>query len=274
MFEAQLKGKFTREEEDLEDLLTSNVFGAIKYVTYREGLIPLLSEAERSDGKRPLQGLSDISDVKYRFWPFLEEEGCNPCEPDVLISITQSNGKQILILVEAKFKSGKSSEADLSDKPSDQLSKEWHNLECRARGNNSEPYLLYITADIGFPEKEINESISDYLKKGRSTIDILWLSWRKLPTIFHNSENEIIKDLVRVLRRQGLIFFEGFKISQVENFNWQFQAGDLGYPLSQPLMITWSFKPIDIKWKFKKLSIIHFKWNTFFPIEIKWRISK
>jgi hypothetical protein len=275
MFDAQLKGKFTREEEDLEDLLTSNVFGAIKYVTYKEGLIPLLSEAERLDGNKPLQGLKDISKVEYQFWPFLEEEGCNPCEPDVLISITQSNGKQILILVEAKFKSGKSSEADLSDKPSDQLSKEWDNLIRHAKRKNSEPYLLYITADIGFPEKEINESISDYFfKKPGSTIDILWLSWRKLPAIFHNSENEIIKDLVRLLRRQGLIFFEGFKISQVEDFNWQFQAGNVGYPVSQPLVITWSFRPIDIKWKFEKLSIIHFNWNSFFPIEIKWRISK
>jgi hypothetical protein len=274
MFEAQLRGKLTREEEDLEDLLTSNVFGAIKYVPYREGLIALVSEAERRDGSRPLQGLSDISNVKYEFWPFLEEKNCNPCEPDVLISITQSNGKKILILVEAKFKSGKSSEADLSDKPSDQLSKEWDNLKRLAIKNNSDPYLLYITANIGFPEKEIKESISEYLKKRESTINILWLSWRKIPTIFHNSQNEIIKDLVKLLRRQGLIFFEGFKISQVESFNWQFQAGDLGYTISKHFVLTWSFKPIDIKWKFEKLSIINFNWNSFFPIEIKWRISK
>jgi hypothetical protein len=274
MFEAQLKGKLTREEEDLEDLLTSNVFGAIKYVHYIEGLMPLLSEAETGDGSKPLQGLNVIYKPEYQFWPSLKEEDCNPCEPDVLISITQSNGKQILILVEAKFKSGKSSEADLSDKPSDQLSKEWDNLKCLATKNNSDPYLLYITANIGFPEKEIKESISEYLKKRESTINILWLSWRKIPAIFHNTESEIIKDLVKLLRRQGLIFFEGFKINQVESFNWQFQAGDLGYPLSERLMITWSFKPIDIKWKFEKLCVIHFNWNSFFPIEIKWRISK
>ena len=33
---AQLKGKLTRKEEDMEDLLVSNVFGSIKYLEPRE----------------------------------------------------------------------------------------------------------------------------------------------------------------------------------------------------------------------------------------------
>ena len=45
MLAAQIKGKLTRKEEDLEDLLTSNVFGSIKYVPPENGLIPLLSAA-------------------------------------------------------------------------------------------------------------------------------------------------------------------------------------------------------------------------------------
>jgi len=275
MFEAQLHGKLIREQENLEDLLTSNVFGAIKYAPNgEEELIRLLSEAETWNGNKPLQGLKGLSGVKYEFWPSLKEESCNPCEPDVLISITQSNNKKVRILVEAKFKSGKSSEADLGDKPSDQLSKEWDNLKCLAGRENAEAYLLYITANLGFPEKDIKESINEYKEKRQSTINILWLSWRKIPTIFQNSKDEIIKDLVKLLRRQGLIFFEGFKASEVICFNWRFQAPDLSYKLLQPWVGNWSFKPIDMKWKFEKISIIHFNWQYFFPTEIKWRILK
>ena len=76
------------------------------------------------------------------------------------------------------------------------------------------------------------------------------------------------------MRRQGLTFFEGFKISEVECFNWRFQAADLGYKLLQPWVGDWSIKPIEMKWKFEKLSVIHFNWQSFFPIEIEWRVSK
>jgi len=42
MLEAQLHGKLTREQENLEDILTSNVFGSIKYVPFKKGLLPIL----------------------------------------------------------------------------------------------------------------------------------------------------------------------------------------------------------------------------------------
>lgn len=50
MLAAQLRGKLTQKEEDLEDLLTSNVFGSIKYTDCKMGLIPLLAATEDSNG--------------------------------------------------------------------------------------------------------------------------------------------------------------------------------------------------------------------------------
>ena len=41
----------------MEDILTSNVFGLLKYVQPHEGILKYLGLAEDEDGKRPLKFL-------------------------------------------------------------------------------------------------------------------------------------------------------------------------------------------------------------------------
>ena len=52
MFQALIKGKLTRSEENMEDLLTSNVFGIFKYLPPSEALLPFIGEAIDLRGKR------------------------------------------------------------------------------------------------------------------------------------------------------------------------------------------------------------------------------
>ncbi len=242
MLAAQLHNKLTRNEEDLEDLLTSNVFGSIKYVPQEYGLIPLLSAAEGLNDKNPFIYLPPISNIEYDFWQRLKEENCYACEPDVLIHIEHTTGTQTTILVEAKFKSGKSSEADDGDKPNDQLAREWDNLIAYTTKKKSNPYLLYITADFGHPMEDIEASKSDYFRTRGKEMEIFWLSWRKLPTIFHNSKYDILKDLVEVLRQQWLIFFEGVTGPEnLSNVNWQFQ---------NTACYDWTTNFSKIEWRF------------------------
>lgn len=253
MLQAQLHGKLTRAVRDKEDLLTSNVFGSIFYVPLHDGLIPLLSIAERRDLENlmdcsfPLRNIGKISQKKFEFWPTLSEQGCNPCEPDLLIEITTENHKKIVILVEAKYKSGKSSEADSSDdKPYDQLAREWDNLVNIKKGHLK--YLLYVTADMGYPFEDIKASQMEYKNKRGNNIDVLWISWRMLPSLFKNSNHEIFKDVVQILRNQGLIFFEGCKINKIENINWKFE-----YEHVIKTEYLWnSTKTVKIDWRFSK----------------------
>jgi hypothetical protein len=265
MLAAQLMNKLTRREEDLEDLLTSNVFGSIKYVPIEEGLIPLLSAVEDSNGNNVFEDLSHILKVDYSFWPYLKEERCIGCEPDVLIQIKHKNGAQIIILVEAKYKSGKSSEAtDDDDKPYDQLGREWDNLLVFARNKSAIPYLLYVTADFGYPGEDIEKSYREFKEKRGAKIDIVWISWRKLPVIFCESKHDIIKDLVEILRRQWLIFFEG--ISAPEDFKsikWQFQK-----PHQK---LNWSFDVPTIHWKYNCGALTQFDWVLDINFRILWR---
>jgi hypothetical protein len=52
LLQAQLKGKLKRREEDMEDLLTSNVFGSIKYVLPQNGLSNILASSEDINGNK------------------------------------------------------------------------------------------------------------------------------------------------------------------------------------------------------------------------------
>lgn len=252
MLAAQLRNKLTRREEDLEDLLTSNVFGSIKYVPFVDGLIPLLSGIEDSNEKNPFKDLSQILRVDYSFWPYLKEKNCIGCEPDVLISIEYETGAKTIFLVEAKYKSGKSSEAtDDDDKPHDQLAREWDNLLVFAKEKNAKPYLLYVTADFGYPKEDIEEAQSEFEKKRGARIDIVWISWRKLPIIFHRNKTDILEDLIEILRRQWLIFFEGISAPKhIESIEWHFHG--------HSLKLNWSFDVPTVKWKYNYEALTQF----------------
>lgn len=133
MLEAILRGKLSREQANMEDILTSNVFGLLKYLPPQEGLFPFLAQATTPPPRgNPLAFLSTTpgirqEDVTYQFWPLWStHKEWRKCEPDVVLRITTPEGK-VAVLVEAKYRSGKSSEADEREDtpPNDQLAREW-----------------------------------------------------------------------------------------------------------------------------------------------------
>jgi hypothetical protein len=263
MLQAQLRGKLTRKEEDLEDLLTSNVFGSIKYVPSEDALLPLLATSIDIDGNAPFVALQPVSSTEYHFWPWVQEQGCEGCEPDVLARIRCLTGKNIIVFIEAKYLSDKSSEATEGDLPTDQLAREWDNLTCLADRENAMPLLLYVTADMGFPRKSVEESRQEYMRKRKKDMSVFWISWRKLPKLFSYARHQILNDLVEVLRRQGLIFFEGILKPELFNVEWSFKA---------EVHWNWSlFKGCCIMWSFG----LHKSYNWSYVIgTIKWRFDR
>lgn len=255
MLMALLRGKLSREQENMEDILTSNVFGMLKYLPPEIGLLPFLAKGETIEEDRPLAQLANSASgsmAAYCFWPRLEEAGCRFCEPDVLLRVDGQAGKH-LVLVEAKYRSGKSSFADDSgsgdcttgsgeplnarptlvpgqrDEPSkDQLAKEWCNLASLARreGPNCKPWLVYLTADFGCPRESLDESFSP-TRDADIRKSVLWLSWRHLWRIVSNKgESEICRDLAAMLKRVDLTFYEGISVPDYEPpLAWSFAAG-------------------------------------------------
>ena len=108
MFAAQIRNKLTRSEEDMEDLLTSNVFGIWRYIPPQVGLLQFLQTAKQLDEVSHLR-LSSILTADLQFWPWLEEGDAKGAEPDVLIEISTHDQQKYLVLIESKYLSGKSS---------------------------------------------------------------------------------------------------------------------------------------------------------------------
>jgi len=262
MLQALLKGKLSREEEDMEDLLTSNVFGSVKYVPFNEGLIHILSSATKQDNSSPLKNLEGkVEKVRYEFWPWLNKGSYKGCEPDVLITLKHVDGKKTIVLVEAKYYSSMSSEVDVEGKPISQLEREWQNLATLAEEKKAYPVLLYITADFSYPREDISTVNKENEQKG----EIVWISWRKLSGLFAGAKQPILKDLVKVLQSQGLIFYEGLHVKLEKiRLNWFF--------ISESISWNWaSFKTLENAWSFK--DGFEWKWSIYKRLITGWRYS-
>lgn len=260
MISALLHGKLSRQQENMEDILTSSVFGTLRYLPPEGGLFPFLRCTEMPDGGR-LNALDFGvgANVEYAFWPKLHErvpggsgeDRCIPCEPDVLLKIRPPAGRPICILIEAKFRSGKSSDAaDNAVAPTDQLAREWDNLVALAYQEDAEPHLIYLTADVGIPVEEIQASEREYLAKrpAGAAFSCGWLSWRHLDRCIRTLneqgvDNPCLRDLTRLCKRLDLRFYDGISKIMPEAFHWRFQTA--------PEVFNWLDRAAeDITWRF------------------------
>ena len=222
MFIAQIRNKLTRKEEQMEDLLTSNVFGLWRYLPAELGLLQLLETAKNCEG----QGIPmpyEVAETHLDFWPWLREGASKGCEPDVLIDLVGSDGKKCLVLIEAKHLSGKSSIAtNVTDEPlpTDQLAREMLNLRLLAQRNSADSHaLVYVTSDAGLPIKDLSNAITELTDKtGVGSADqFYWTSWRVLPQILRAVElsardpveKKLVGNLRIILDQMGLDYFRG-----------------------------------------------------------------
>ena len=225
---AEIHGKIsetgTNLSERMEDLLTSDIFGCVRYLPPQNVLLPFLRRAHSFHGNT-LTVLDKIIKVHYSFWPWLKLQGRIPCEPDVVLGL-ETEGRQVhLVLVEAKYYSGLSSEEDERAEPNDQLARELDNLgvlSCTTLGwgthlEIASRALLFVTQDMGIPRDLLAKSLAEYARKRNKDGDIFWASWRFLPSILErNLEKEsvpenraVMADMLALLLRKGLIMFGG-----------------------------------------------------------------
>lgn len=225
MIQATLHGKVP-EFENVEDLLTSSVFGRLRYLPPGDALIPFLETAflydcsPRTTLKKYfaehniLFGL--YKSVKYFFWC----KHSNLGEPDlILIFSNHQNGDQdLLILVEAKYKSPKSSTGE-----NDQLKRyyiaiteqpnEFYHVDFANFSGIIGP-IIYLT------EMEASSEIQDAeqeIVKAKKTLKhpIFHLRWQQLYKILEQRLPQeqtklfIFEDLLSHLKDSNLEEFSG-----------------------------------------------------------------
>lgn len=258
MIEALLQGKLSTEQENMEDVLTSMVFGSFRRAPADQGLLPFLMKAEDIFGSCPLTKYCNQYSAgydQYEFWPFWQGfDNVDSCEPDVVIKLDAGNEKGILVLIEAKYHSGISSLTSEGTTITQQIAKEWLHLDREAKKHNRKPWMIYLTTDLGkiHSIKDIDEAHREIKEKyniDAAELTISWLSWRVLSKLFNKRQknnflSSAMSDIGRLARRLNLVNFEGIP----------------------------GFKPLPrFQYKFKKDNIIVFAWNFHMQQITAWR---
>ncbi|OFD90574.1 hypothetical protein BWGOE13_55410 [Bacillus mycoides] len=209
---AEIHGKISSDgsnlSERLEDKLTGDIFGSLRYLPYRKGLYQLLSGTKFLNNSHNQLFLESINLVQeeYVYESFSFWQKRKHSEIDLVLDL----GKSVLG-IEVKYNSGLSSE--------NQLEREAFDL---IQINKVVPKFLIL---VGV-EPEVNFIVSQVNSRNKipSTVIFGYLSWQdileRLITILYREEMTppeklIIQDMVHLLERKG---FKRFKDFQNLNF--------------------------------------------------------
>jgi hypothetical protein len=231
---SEIKGKPTTKLS--EDLLTSDIFGCCSFLEYEDLLKDVLGEAIHFNSESQFSPPDSVCSDDYIFWPRFQTYESKQTEPDVLIVLRHSDKECSLVLIESKYNSGKSSEADYDmDEITDQLARELSILEDEKihRQNPTlsntiikSKALIYVTADDTMPKDSMNQSADEFVKKtnyyeSKKGIPIYWLPWWKIENLILNTKlinscagnkNRVIKHIWDVLSVKKLKRFNGLSV--------------------------------------------------------------
>ncbi len=90
---AELHGKISLEARRSEDVLTGAAFGLLTLLPPETSLVPWLRLACREDGAS--LDLPPIVAAQATFWPSFEAADGGRCEPDVLLTLSTSDGDRV-----------------------------------------------------------------------------------------------------------------------------------------------------------------------------------
>lgn len=225
MIQATIHGKVP-ELNNIEDLLTSTVFGTLRYLPPEDILIPFLEKAILYDQDRTtlsqylhVKGINlrNYQTVSYVFWPRVPVYG----EPDLVLIFSNHIYEEpdLLIIVEAKFKSNKSGTGE-----HDQL-KRYYIAVTEHLNEFCQPEIASFSGQIGpiiyLTELEASEEIEDTKreleKEGKQLVHpIFHLRWQLLYKVLEQTSiasephySLIASDLISYLKYLNLQEFAG-----------------------------------------------------------------
>jgi hypothetical protein len=245
---AELHGKLAPDSahERMEDLLTSDVFGTMKYAGWEYGFLDWLLKAEPAPIEPvppPIStwfSLDTIIDVEFSFWPKLK----NGREPDLALLFQFDTEDPLLVLIEAKYFSGTSDweEADsvvATELTGNQIADQVLGLrsmsekEClewfQSSTNVGEPAAprglrrihLFVTMHTNLPTYSYELSTRKLV--GPWPIPAYWLPWTSLAECLEKylphpdkGRAALLDDLCKLLGRKELTPFHGFNMDPLQ----------------------------------------------------------
>lgn len=194
---AEIYHKFST---DLEDVLTGDFFGAMRYMPFNKGLNQIFKNYVVSEDPQVTHILSNAADDDFNF-EFWKRSENGLVEIDGFIPLTS-----VGIGIEVKYRSGLSG--------GDQLEKEAQVLDEWCNGKEK---LLIL---IGEAEEAKAIYIENKDKRVFRDVHLAYLSWQDIllgldqVLISSSYEKKMIEDLKTLLREKGFVSFEGFSIDQ------------------------------------------------------------
>ena len=225
MVMAELCGKISRSGSNIsdrsEDLLTSDVFGALRYLPPNEGLIPILCAAKNFSDVECLEfGEGEVL-KEMLFWNRLTKS-----EPDVIVVFEKA-----IVFIEVKYLSSKSghyseeleSTTNLEAASSDQLYREFIDLH-NFKGKFERRFLIYLSAHRKKPEEDLRAgsraiSVLDAKLVPLFEMNTFWLSWYDVYTtvlqLITDQKNpyliQVLLDIKNLLFKKGFRYFQGYR---------------------------------------------------------------
>ncbi|MBU9711605.1 hypothetical protein [Evansella tamaricis] len=243
MIQAQLMGKVSSSVQNSEDVLTSTIFGLLRYLPDNELLIEIFNSARNLE-KQTLQIKRDeLIEVDYYFWPKLANS-----EPDLILTLKYQTGEVHLICIEAKYFSGKSSiedeTVDVEERTNaqrDQIGREIEDIlnesTCLTLGlicedRSVKRSMIYLTFESYIPYEDLESSLEAVAQ--RPTVkfkneDLYWLSWRHFQPVvskfISKYNNLVITDLNDFLVKKNMVAYQGFdNLQSVGMLNWSYST--------------------------------------------------
>ena len=233
----------TRDLYHMEDILTSYVFGAFKYLHPSILFSRFIDEASFLDvtsdnaiemKKKPFN--IQFARVEVIFWP-----KTSVGEPDVVVvGETETGEDRYLMIFECKYLSGLGTTDE--DNQLTRYSKLLNDSRLeftRSLGTGRDPKplgLFYITGDSSAPMYDLNRTwrLLRSQKREKEMSGIYWLSWKTLWKLLNtilddNKEMSIetmslLSDLCDVLVKRGLRKFTGFRSDFSARVEWPFKS--------------------------------------------------
>lgn len=213
----------------LEDQLTGDFFGTLRYIPYNRGLQKIIR----------CNGNEDNEDPKYHFWKRLKDDNNSTVEPDLILEFENA-----VIGIEVKYNSGLSSndlEEDYEEQSaidnSEEIKESNNQLVREARAiikeyKNKSKHLIFIAQD-NYCVQVFEDANSKIKQECDGKISFEAISWSdiydRVCDLLNEAkgyENIILNDIRALLEKKGFDRFKSFSLSDKENFEI---AGDLYY---------------------------------------------
>lgn len=213
MIQAELHGKLF-EIENSEDVLTSNIFGLLKYLP-NDVFLNILDHAKTLSGEKIEFDLKSYI-PEFIFWENIKGYG----EPDLIIKFRNKVGHELILCIEIKYYSSKSGEGD-----NDQLKRYFEALSISSKEKSRFLGVVYLTK---YPSrKELEDSLYHIEQKELDDAEekLFQLRWFEITESLENyngvlnrRENLILNDLIKYLKYKNFVEFTGFSF-QSKDFN-------------------------------------------------------